>query len=272
MTIKSKVGGRITGKVVWEPAPTEFTDRAPLVEIYGDNNTGKSSLALSARGPIAYLHASEKVSGIIQPFAGKVDGIICFGGSMFDPSTSKRDANKVEAGHLRDLMEAAWYDALGRVNTLIVDTHNEGWEVTRIAEFGGLKPVKGIIQKNYERINGQWLSMLNAAKQQTKTLVILLGSTSDEWKKSSSGQGAKTGRTIRGTHFSYIPRKSEVIIRTSRSKDGNFKAVIEKGWLAPQYEYVDMFEDEADTSIEDRCINLPDILSMCSGTDSSEWE
>ncbi len=54
------------GKPEWEDAPTEFTRRSVVLEIYGDTGTGRTTLALTAPGTIAVLHAAEKLEGLFQ--------------------------------------------------------------------------------------------------------------------------------------------------------------------------------------------------------------
>src|SRR4051812_8483060 len=69
---------------MWTPANTEITRRVAFVQIYGETGTGKSTLALTAPGPIAYMHADEKLDGIVEPFTseGKDVRLHNFGGTF----------------------------------------------------------------------------------------------------------------------------------------------------------------------------------------------
>lgn len=225
----------MTPPVVWTPAPTAFTTRSVLMEVYGDTDTGRTTFALSAPAPIALIEFGEKIDGVVQRYAGKQIFTFRCGGVF----RGGREKVMEAASAAEDAMFAALYDALMSTwaRTIILDTHNEAWALSRNAEFGGAKPEKGRVDRNYAEINERWRSLLVACRASGKN-VILIGMTDDEWTASQSGQDKKTGRTVRATHFKTIPIKVDVQIRTYSQKkaDGqgkDFAVQIEKAWMNP---------------------------------------
>lgn len=251
------------GAVLWDDAETEFTRRCSLVEIYGDTDTGKTTLALTAPGPIAFLHASEKIDGVIQPFARekkirKHDFTGAFSGTPEDISES---AMRV----WRELV-AAWMDAWGWARTIVLDTHTEAWELIRVAYFGGYKPERGRPDANYGPVNAEWRSLFKRFRTQSRANLIVIGQTKDEYKtgvKAGTGESKlaeRTGKTVRAGQRE-VPYFADVVLRTSRS-DGDFVATIEKGWFNASMEGVPFVNEEA---------NFGNILSVLTETDEGEW-
>lgn len=218
--------------VKWQSAPTKLTKRSALVEVYGDTGTGRTTWALSAPGPIAFLHASEKIEGIIQPHATKIGpngdgtgGVFDFGGVFIG---SDQEVAR-QAGRVWAELTEAWYDALTWARTLVLDTHTEAWELIRLARFGGLKPSGGRVDANYGPVNAEFRSLFKAAKQQDGCNVIVIGQTKDEYK-GSGGMGQRTGKTIRAG-MKEIPFYADVIVRTeSELLSQSFTSTIEKPW------------------------------------------
>lgn len=59
----------------WEEVDDEVDyTRGAVIDIIGPEGTGRSTLALTMGGPIAYINSDEKIDGIIQPVArtGKI--------------------------------------------------------------------------------------------------------------------------------------------------------------------------------------------------------
>lgn len=256
---------------LWQPAPTTFDVRGGvLIEVWGPTGTGRTTLALSAPPPIAYIYFHEKVRGIIEPFACVKEIRTYRAGGVFvgEPEEVIRDASKAMHEY-----ESVYYDAFGWARTIIVDTHNEAWYLERLGEFGAPKPTKGRIDRNWAPINNRWMSMLNRVRTQTHTNVVLIGQTEDEWKDSADGFGKKTGKLIRvGTKASdQVLLKADLSIRTDKrtvKRDGEnkleFVSTIFKGWgKADEYEGMEL-EDELNT--------LPQILSLITETEAKEWE
>lgn len=247
------------GEILWEDAPTEFTKRVSLAEVYGDPGTGKTTFALSAPGPIAYLHAAEKIDGVIQKFSReKKVRIYNFNGTFRGaPRDIAAQAQEVWKG-----LRAAWVDAFGWARTIVLDTHTEAWELIRVAYFGALKPEGGRIDANYGPVNAEWKSLLKHFRTQDRCNLILLGQTKEEYKTSpKSPMGERTGRTIRAGQKD-VPYFADVILRMDKA-DGDFTATIEKGWFNGPMEGVPYMNEDVKWST---------IMSAITETDPEEWE
>ena len=256
------------GSALWEAAPTEFSTTSTLLHVYGDTGTGKSTLALTAPGPIAYMHAAEKIVGIVEPFARKKDVRLYNFGATFpggNPQATAKAANEV---WMR--MCEAWYDAYGWARTIVWDTHDEGWELIRLARFGGLKPTGGRVDANYGPVNAEFKALFKRFREQDRANVILIGHTKDEYVKSkttggSEGMGQRTGNTIVAGQKDVV-KSCDVSVRMRKDfdDDGSLKffARIEKGWMNAQVEGIELEDDMATFS---------EIMSIVTGLEAEEW-
>lgn len=249
------------GAALWEDAPTEFTTRNTMMEICGDSGTGRTSLALSAPGPIALIHTAEKIDGIIQPFARKKKiRTHHFGGTF--RGTKQEIANQAMDVWKRTL--DAWYDAFGWARTIILDTHTEAWELVRVAHFGDLKPSGGRVDSNYGPINASWRSLFKHYREQQGVNVILIGQTKDEYKTNkkgiSNGISERTGNTIRAGQKEIL-YFVDCAIRT-RKEDGDFYSEIEKGWMNGSVEGDRFIGKDSDFAT---------IMSAITETNKKEW-
>lgn len=244
---------------LWEDAPTEFTRRVVFKEYYGDTGTGRTSLALSAPGPIALLHAGEKIEGVIQPFANqKIVKVMNFGGTFVGTPQQIADA----ANDTWRRFTRAYFDAYDWARTIIVDTHTELWELIRLARFGGLKPAGGRVDANYGPVNAEFRSLFKHFKTQDQTNLIIIGQTKDEYKMKggkSDGMGERTGATIRAG-MKEIPYMADVLVRTDKV-NGDFSATIEKGWFNASVEGLPLPDQ-----------SFASIMELITGVGSEEWE
>jgi hypothetical protein len=245
---------RSTGNVAWEKAPTTLTRRCAFMEIYGDTGTGRTTLALTAPGPIGLIHAAEKIEGIVQPVAREKEVRMYNFGGVFrgSPDTISEKAHGILTG-----AQNAWYDAIDDwAKSVILDTHTELWELIRLARFGTLTP-RGTIAHMYGPVNAEWRSMFKHFREQDHANVVLIGQTKDEYKNDK-----QTGKTVRAGQKE-IPFMADVIVRTSRSPDGGFLATVEKGWWNADMEGLEL---------EDENITFSMIMSLVTETEESEWE
>jgi hypothetical protein len=252
--------------VQWEQAPTIFTKRSGVImEIWGPTMTGRTTLALTAPGPIALISFHEKIDGIVQAQADKKDIRIFKAGRIFRGTPQQIQS---EAWEAMSAYEGAYYQAFEWAKTIIVDTHPEAWYLERLAEFGAEKPATGRIDRNWAGINNRWMSMLNKARSQdgndhSQTNVIFIGQVEDEWKDGEGGIGKKTGRLIRtSTKASdQVLLKSDISVRTDKSR-GNFTSTIYKGWWNASSE---------DMVLENEMSNFGMIMGLVTETDPDEW-
>ena len=250
---KSKKG---SGTVQWEEAPTTLTRKCVFMSIFGGTGSGRTSLALTAPGPIALIHAAEKLEGVVQPAAQEKEvRLHNFGGSFGGGPNEIAKAASKNIGEMKE----AWTDAFSWARTIIVDTHTEAWELLRLARFGTLTP-RGHIASMYAPVNAEWSSLLKQFRGQSSTNVILIGQTRERYKNDKA-----TGIMEQAGQKS-VPYYSDVIIETSRNimkkKEADFVATIKKGWWNAHTEGLE---------IEDEDISFSYLMSLISETEEEEW-
>lgn len=248
----------------WSDAPTRFTRRCVFMSIYGETGTGRTTLALTAPGPIGLAHTAEKIDGIVQKFLDeKVIRLVNFGG------TFRGDVKEIadQANPIWEGMKRAWYDGIDNwARTVVMDTDTEAWEMIRLARLGTVNPFNPS-PHIWGPINGEWRSLFKHYRGQERCSVIGIGQSKDEYKtKIIKGKEVSkaTGRTIRAgqKEMGYM---SDVIVRTYREiVDGSpkFSAVIEKGWFNAHAEGMVLEGDE---------VRFSYIMSLITGLDEEEW-
>jgi hypothetical protein len=257
--INAGLGGE---SVKWEPAPTEFTRRCVSMLIYGDTDTGRTTLALTAPGPIGFAHAAEKIEGIIQKAAReKKVHTVNFGGVFRGSPQEIAD----QANPIWTRLAARWYDGYRWARTLIMDSDTEAWELLRLARFGEVTP-RGRTENLYGPVNAEWRSMFKQFRQQDACNVITIGETKDEYREVNKGgvrSSERTGRTVRAgqKEMAYM---ADVVIRCDRTGiGGDFTATIEKGWFNAHSEGM---------TVENEDCRFSYLMSLITETEESEWE
>lgn len=256
----------------WEEVSTTPSRRAVSLLTYGDTDSGRSTFALTAPGPIAYIHAYEKVEGIIQ--ARRKDILIRqikFGGVLRGSAEEVQKRAEIEFSKV----EQAVSDAYRWARSIILDTETRLWEVCQLARLGSLSHA----QRNekdqrrgqlvYQEINNRWSSLLAEFRvrldnplQDKETNLILICKTKDEYRKNKeSGKSQATGRTIRASQKD-TGFFADVIVRTYQSK-GVFRAVVEKPWWNRDMRGFEMTDD---------MISFPLMMGLLTNTDTEEWE
>jgi hypothetical protein len=262
--------------VQWQEVSTEFTTRAVAMTIYGGSDSGRSTLALTAPGPIAYIHSYEKVRGILERMRlEKEIKEIKFGGLYRGgPETVQKQADN----DMR-LVESAMSDAYRWARTIILDTEKRTWEIAQLARLGTMIQAERsskdqkLGQLAYREINARWFSMLNEFRvrqdeplQDGPTNLILICKTEEEYKKvEGSSSRAATGRQIisaqKDTYYF-----SDVVVRTSVEKRlGQFTyvGVVEKPWWNTWARGEELVNDE---------LTFANVMALVTETDASEWE
>lgn len=242
------------------PAPTEPRQSHVYMLIFGPTDSGKSSLALTAPGPICYMHGGSKVEGLIQ--RASIDHIAEFGYPMAEynyaylkPSSNKsphayRYALEQAAALKWEGFKLAYEEALGNqewcARTIIIDTERALYDLIRLSYFGGDRPDANY-EKEYKntnnvnrqdlwgRVNSDWYDVMRQmAKVQTPgdkgytTNIILLTHAVDEWVDDKT-----TGELVPKSQ-SQIPFWVDVTVQTRIDKldatRSKYYAKITKPW------------------------------------------
>jgi len=248
MRKKTAKGSKSTVK--WEDAPTEITRRDAFVTIYGDTDTGKTTFALSAPGPIALFNASEKIEGIVQPAAREKEiRIYDFAADILpgSPQTVAKHA-ATEWGKFKDAIT----DAMSWAKTIVVDTHSEAWELIRWARFGKLTQVKPY---HYGPVNAEWMAIFKQFRNLEDVNFIGVGMIKEAYKNDKpTGKMVQAGQKQMG----YM---SDVVLRASRDGD-DFVVEVEKPWWNGPLKGM---------TLENELATFGNVLGMLSETDPDEW-
>jgi hypothetical protein len=257
-----------SGKL-WEDAPLELTRRCVLKEVYGDTDTGRTTLALTAPSPIAYIHGHEKVEGVLQlaKRKGKDIKVCCFG------AVFRGDNEQIQqlASSYVDRVEAAVSDAFNWAHSIVIDTHPYLWQVYQLAKLGSLTREGRSASDNkkgqliYTEINNRWRSLMTEfrvrAGTDNRTNLILIGQTTAEYKK-IEGKSQATGRTVRSGQKE-VGFMCDLIVRTKRNKmTGEFTGTIEKPWWNNAVRGLEVPQE---------ILTFSQIMSLVSEVDESEW-
>lgn len=243
---------------LWDDAPVEFTRRSALILVWGDTGTGRTTLGLSAPGPIAIFHAGEKLPGIIEPFAKKIgphgngkDGVHNFTTNF----KGGEDEIKKQAMPVLANFHKAWVEANSWARTKILDTHTDLYKLVRLARFGKVAQVKPI---HYGPVNAEILGFFGDFRSHYDPgyNIVAIGKATDEYKADqATGKREQSGQKE-------IPNCADIIVRTVKAK-GTFKAIIEKGWMNAWTE---------GTELENEDINWGTLLETVTQIDAAEWE
>ncbi len=259
--LNRKVNADGSGTGLWTDAPVTIDRNVVFMDIIGPEGSGRTTLALTAPGPIAYLHAAEKKDGIIEPFA-RIKKIREFNfGGVFRGSTA--DASKAANAVWVNYM-ACFSDAFNWAKTIIVDTNTEAWELLRLARFGELNP-KGRTEALYGPVNAEWRSQYKQFRKQNRTNVITIHQVKDKYVDkmvNSKLQSVNTGTTIRAgqKEIGYL---ADVVVRTGRGPNREFLATIEKGWYnAGGTEGIEL---------ENELVTFPYIMNLITDKGEEVW-
>lgn len=250
------------GPIHWDIPKGVFSRRVVFMDIWGDTDTGRTSLALTAPGPVALIHANEKVDVAEEVKAKGVDvRLFNFGGVI---EGDNPDDIAASAMPLWQRFTAVVADAFTWARTIIIDTHTEAWELERIAYFGGYKPESGRTDANWGPLNFEWKRLFaRQFRAQDRTNLILIGQSTNEYTETTgSKMGKSTGKTIWSgqKHTKFMV---DVRVRTSRDGDGGFVATIEKGWNNAASEGVEF---------KDRRVQFAKIMATVTKTEEGEWK
>lgn len=154
-TTSATIGAGTSFKAVGnEQAP-----RRLIIDIHGMERSGKTTLALTAPGPIAYMQLDPGGEDIVPKIRRRFPKKQLYLAKYFVDVKPGLNPAQVE-----ELATPVWqrftkdYEAaLQQFRTVVVDTATEGWELLRLAEFGKVAQVKPI---HYGPVNAEYRRLL----------------------------------------------------------------------------------------------------------------
>jgi hypothetical protein len=160
----------MAGKIVTIPGFTsaknlpKLRKRLVMAASAGEKE-GKTTLALSAPGPIAFFNLDIGLEGVLDQWVDKKQIVV----AEFD----YKDATNVgEWVAVWEQMKRAWMAALKNpdVRTLVMDTETEMWELIRLARFGKLTQV---MPHHYGPVNTEYNDLIRKIYDTDKNLILL---------------------------------------------------------------------------------------------------
>lgn len=186
-----------------------------IINIFGEDKTGKSHLMLTAPDPNVVFNLDYGLEGMVDKFVNdkriyKLDYI------------QYREVENEEQKRMRENLISDFEDAVldKEVRTISIDTGTELWRLIRFAEFGEENKLMNTHDRGkvYGMLNAMFRDLIRAVYRSDKNLV-LVHHVADEWV-----DGKKTGkRVIDG--FSEIASLVQTNIETECIL-GEFKATI----------------------------------------------
>lgn len=249
-------GGAETG---WEEVGTEINQTTGIIiDIIGQEGTGRSSLALTMPGPVAYINSDEKIEGIVQPHVvkGKAVKVWTYG---FIASSDKQD-NINRAAPIWWKMQAMCKESIEWASTTIIDTQTDAWELARLGEFGEVNPKVKNLGSAYGDVNMQFRGNMKQFRIAAKSNLVTIHQVKDEYVNDK-----RSGRMLRAgfREMGYI---ANVVVRTGKYFDPVrglvFTATIEKGWFNALTEGL---------TVEGEDCRLPLLLSYITGLPEGSW-
>ena len=152
--------------------------------------SGKTHWALTAPGPIAAISTDTGTEEIARKFLGPKRILIA-------PFQSTKELvegdNKAEQKKQWGLMKDAFKRIVEnpKIRTMVVDTATEMWELCRLAAFGKLSQV---MPQHYVEVNSEFTAMVKMAYQRTDLNVIFIHKQKKQYKATSTGKDAWSGR------------------------------------------------------------------------------
>lgn len=260
---------------LWDTLDLTRSRRCVLAEVFGENDTGKSTLALTAPSPIAYIHTYEKVDFLLEAAvsAGKELRPCAVGG----PMRGSTKLNMDEAEKQVKRVEAAVTDAYSWARSIVLDTHSKLWALYQLARLGSLTfddrtstdQKKG--QLVYAEINARWLSLFQQFRVQARTTnrtnLIMIGRTAEEYK-GNVATGRRISHGMKENAGEFDVRLRTKVERKPTTENGKlrfedvYSATIEKPWAKGSMRGEEVSGPMLDFSV---------IMSMLTDTDLESW-
>lgn len=155
-------------------------DRHLSIELIGPEQSGKTYIALTAPGPIAYFDMDDNDRPVVRKIREKWPDKVIKKMSFEIPKglvVNEKLQKMAIAERNRYLDAWTWACESDKVKTLVMDTGTDAWELWRYAEFGA----ESSRARNYGGLNSQFAAMLRMPRRHGKNLAVI-NRTKDQWK------------------------------------------------------------------------------------------
>lgn len=226
-----------------------------VMSIGGIQGKGKTTLALTAPGPIALIDMDTGLEGVIQNYMDQK--------KIYVASYNYRDATDIkEWEQMWEKSNKAFYATLRdpAIRTVVIDTATEWYEMVKMARFGKLNKVAMVDGKPvplpYGPVNAEFRNVIREAYNSDKNLILVHKHkkqyVNDKW----SGEWEIAGMT--GVEFDV-----QVAVTCMRDPDEGFMFRVDKCRLKAAVEGL-VFGEPMNT--------FPFLAAEVFGTGVEEWE
>lgn len=258
-------------KIEWRKVSTEFNKRSYILNIWGDSDTGKTKEALTAPGPIAFIHNNDKVDGVLEE-AAKTREIqeISFRSGFLGSTDEVQELATNELAKVLAYMRHAYTWA----RTIIIDHETALWALFQLAQLGTLtradldKETSRKGQLIYSKINANWLNMIMDVREINskggKVNLILVSKSKNERIQSVGERGqvisVETSKMVAARQKSTFAI-CDLVLHTWVAEGNSYMITIDKPWNNGPWR---------GRTIES--MPLSEIAGLITKTDGKEWE
>ena len=258
-------------KIQWRKVSTEFSKRSYILNIWGESDSGKTKEALTAPGPIAFIHNNDKVDGVLEEAAAvKEVREISFRSGF---SGSIDEVQELATNELAKVL-AYMRDAYSWARTIIIDHETALWALFQLAQLGTLtradldKETSRKGQLIYSKINANWLNMIMDVREINskggKINLILVSKSKNERVQSVGERGqiisVETAKMVAARQKSTFAI-CDLVLHTWVAEGNNYMITIDKPWNNGP------FRGQTIPSM-----SLGEIAALITKTDAKEWE
>lgn len=146
-----------------------------ILSVEGQQKVGKTHLALTAPGPIAFQSLDFGTEGLVEKFESDKDIFVKEYDLAYDFTiTSRGDESAKQAKEIRDTYWQPFVDDaheyFKNFRTVVWDTATEVWEMLKLAYFGKLEKNP---QLAYGPVNAEYKALVRLANTHRTNLVLL---------------------------------------------------------------------------------------------------
>jgi sporulation protein YlmC with PRC-barrel domain len=258
-------------KLRWRSVSTEFRKRSYIAQIWGPSDSGKTREALTAPGPIAFLHNNDKVDGVLEEAAKsrKIEEIPFrsgFLGTVDEVQDLATNELAMVLAHIKD--------AYSWARSIIIDHETALWALFQLAQLGTLDRAemdKASSRKGqliYTKINANWLNMIMDVREINskggKVNLILVSKSKNERVQTVGDKGqaisVETSKIIAACQKSTFA-VSDLVLHTWVGDQNSYNITIDKPW-----------NNGPMRGLTIPSMPLSEIVALITKTDAKEWE